>query len=837
MHTEIANRWISVWSHPDEEPYERPPFVRTIRASKATAIYKMHSYWAKKPLEAIREYIAHYTRPGDVVLDPFCGSGGAGLAALSLGRTAYLGDLSPAATFIARHYTSSLDLAAFRRAFFEVARAIRPVIASFYETTCERCGGQASVIATAWSHFERCRECMGGLQKTSSCMSCKRIRAKDVRRLPEAIPVEISLECSHCATPARRAPSLGDLDRIRRLDEEAIPYWYPRLSFPDGEKTRELISKGIRWVEEIFTRRNLHALAALKAAIEEVPASQEIRDALLLVFTASLHSATRMQRCRAGGGGAQGACCYVPPLFLERNVWESWQRKFRQVACAKEEIGLLLRNAPPAREGIPPILILTRSATDLSGIPDSSVDYIFTDPAYSDQIQFGELNFLWEAWLQMDTSWREEEIVINRVCRKNQDLYRQRLRQAFQEMARVLKPNRWLTLTFHDTQTAIWEMIQEIMKECGLVPDGARDAVTLDPAQKSYNQLCTRKVAKRDLVISFRKPRPGEGGPAGEKALEADKRKVVRHIARFLYRFPYKTVDEIYDHVVSRLVRETTMHPFDLRAILEKEDIFVETAGEWRLKGQPILHRLIETNPEKEAIVFLEEKLRREPQEYGELWEAYHIGLAVRPGKELAKLLEENFIEEEGRWRLPAPEEREALLRAHLREAGREATALLRDLAVALLTREGRPLSEAGLAEALHQIDPEEWSGHPLFDHLRHLFQIPPDLPPGEAVQAILERASPGGPEHRILQRVQGDSRLSRWGPHHFGLAAWGEEGKLRYLLEEIGSASESGERTRLERAARSLEELLLAPEVRRAFEILILPEARRRCLEQGGSG
>ena len=40
-----------------------------ITTTKATAIYNMHGYWSKKPHDAIRQYIIHYTEPEDIVLD------------------------------------------------------------------------------------------------------------------------------------------------------------------------------------------------------------------------------------------------------------------------------------------------------------------------------------------------------------------------------------------------------------------------------------------------------------------------------------------------------------------------------------------------------------------------------------------------------------------------------------------------------------------------------------------------------------------------------------------------------------------------------------------------
>ena len=62
--------------NPTADKYEVLPFNHSIMSTKATAIYNMHAYWSKKPHDAIQQYIKHYTQPGDIVLDPFSGSGG-----------------------------------------------------------------------------------------------------------------------------------------------------------------------------------------------------------------------------------------------------------------------------------------------------------------------------------------------------------------------------------------------------------------------------------------------------------------------------------------------------------------------------------------------------------------------------------------------------------------------------------------------------------------------------------------------------------------------------------------------------------------------------------------
>lgn len=148
-------------------PYSKEPFAADVSEGKNDPIYNAHSYHTKVPHKAIMRYILHYTEPGDVVFDGFCGTGMTGVAAQlcgdrktveSLGyrvddqgviyqqeeetdesgkkrtvwkpfsrlgaRRAVLNDLSPAATFIAYNYNTPVDVQAFER---EAKRILKEV--------------------------------------------------------------------------------------------------------------------------------------------------------------------------------------------------------------------------------------------------------------------------------------------------------------------------------------------------------------------------------------------------------------------------------------------------------------------------------------------------------------------------------------------------------------------------------------------------------------------------------------------------------------------------------------------------------------------------------------
>ena len=128
---------------PETDDYEALPFNKPLVSSKHTAIYSMHSYHqGKKPHDGIREYIQHYTKRGDLVLDLFCGSGGTALAALLEERKCIAVDISPAATFITKGYVTPISVNEFDSATSKIINAILSDELLLYGVTCPQCNGK-----------------------------------------------------------------------------------------------------------------------------------------------------------------------------------------------------------------------------------------------------------------------------------------------------------------------------------------------------------------------------------------------------------------------------------------------------------------------------------------------------------------------------------------------------------------------------------------------------------------------------------------------------------------------------------------------------------------------
>lgn len=86
-------------SYSDIAPIESP-----IPADRqgAKRHYGVHPYFTRRPYNVVRQYILHYSREGDCVLDPFGGSGVTAIEAFLENRIGVQNDINPLANFIAQ---------------------------------------------------------------------------------------------------------------------------------------------------------------------------------------------------------------------------------------------------------------------------------------------------------------------------------------------------------------------------------------------------------------------------------------------------------------------------------------------------------------------------------------------------------------------------------------------------------------------------------------------------------------------------------------------------------------------------------------------------------------
>ncbi|MCE7988199.1 MAG: hypothetical protein DYG89_44130 [Caldilinea sp. CFX5] len=704
---------------PVADEYNIASFVNSITIDKRKSeSMDLHIYWSKKPHDAIRQYIKHYTEPGNLILDPFCGSGGTALVALMEGRKAIAVDLSPAATFITKNYCTPVDVNELQSTFTALERKVKSEMEWLYETRCDRCDGRAQTEYTVYSQVFRCERCLqevplfdcvevegqttaGKSKKLTVCPHCykrgleEEISTRSNQKLG-AIPVLVSYECQDGCKPKRDERRHNDPDpkkrqffqefdlgKLREIETKPIPYWIPPHRMmnvesdtePWGDEWRP--GRNFRTVAELFTKRNLWALACIRANCM----SSIYRDFLLFVLNTSLLTVSRM--CRHDWPSVMAGTYYLPQISRELNVWDNFSARLPRKLAGISEISTYLR------QNLLPVIVSTQTATNLELLPTNSVDYVFTDPPYAEKVQYGELNFVWEAWLDFDTHWHEQEIIVNETRGKNEEEWTRRIRQAMNECYRVLKPGRWISLCYHDTSEGTWQLVQDIMTEVGFIPENAENALYIDTGQKSYNQLIAEKVTKRDLVINFRKPHPEEATQLtvlGNEDQATFTEKAQAILTEALQSHPGTTADRLYDILVSRMVRRGEFERHNFENLLTR---VAEPAGQsgvnttnkaavrWYLRATA--DQIDEAESAKETAAaerieqYMVKTLTENPEEsgvhYSDLFEQY-LPIGDKPRRLLQEWLPEFFFKTtEGTWRPPRnDEEREQ--KAALRTSG-----------------------------------------------------------------------------------------------------------------------------------------------------------------------
>ncbi|MBC7329240.1 hypothetical protein H5T88_02665 [bacterium] len=658
--------------NPDNDDYNASIYTEDIKSGKNDPIYNAHMYWTKVPPQGIAKLIEHFTSPGDLVLDPFCGSGMTGVAALLTGRNAILIDLCPAATFIAKNYTTPINPEEFKRAVREIEENVREEMDWLYETRCRKCGGKAEIIFTIWSDVYQCPMCETKMRfwdvavkgddvlRGWECPHCSFELNKMRARLVGTEPVEVEYRCEKCGRRRDRVSEF-DLERLREIEEREIPYWYPRNEFR-GKEPKRNYPRGIYRVDQFFTKRNLWALARLWKEAEEYIGDNYIRDKLLFGLTGVMFGESKINRFRADVSyplNYLSGTLYVPSLMQERNVLNDYLNK--------SLLKISKIHFPTIQSSV---IISTQSATNLSQIPNSSIDYCFTDPPYGANINYSELNFVWEAWLGHFTKI-DEEAIINPVQRKGLDEYRELMEKSFREIFRVLKPGRFLTLTFHNSKTAVWEAIQTALTNAGF---NLAYIGVFDKLQRTFNQVNASGAVGYDVLIHAYKPSISNGVRIKRK-IEIEE--AIDWLEERLRKLP-KTINEeregkrlhsefigwclSQDIDMGHLVKLGLKDYEDFLKLLDEN--FVNIDGYYFLSGQipsreqgQIFGVITDV---ASALQWLEEFLQ-EPKSYSEIQPPFLAALGGgKLERSLEDLLDENFIyTDDGKWRALTEKEKE----------------------------------------------------------------------------------------------------------------------------------------------------------------------------------
>jgi DNA modification methylase len=550
-YTACPNPWIGDFikaygtEYDPKEPYHREPFESDLEESRNNDFVNAHSYATKTPHQAIMRLLIHFTKPGDVILDSFGGTGMSAVAAqlcaqpdhefrANVGqnnskakwghRCAIVGDLGPAATFISRNFNCPDDRGDFAREVENISNNVKDELGWMFKTRHTN-GAEVETTCVLWSDYFTCPNCAhefnyweeavnlnaGKIDDEVTCPACRTVNSKTslgkcwTTVFDKALKKNVQqIKCKpvlilydYGGKRHEKIPDKEDLALIEKIDNLDIRNWYPTVEVPLGFNTEQpKRSHGLTHVHHFFTKRNLAALACAWKHAHSLRARFLLTSLMYKssVFCAPLMSnffASRNGKSRGGWVGKErSGTLYCPSIHSEVMLLPQISSRFNPVQTCAES---------PRRP-----FITTQSATTLR-LPDNCIDYIFTDPPFGANRMYSELNFLWESWLGVLTATATEAIE-NSARNKTLSDYKTLMVSAFKEYFRVLKPGRWISVEFSNTQATVWNTIQAILGEAGFIVAGVAG---MHKQQGSIEAYTSTTAVKQDLIISAYKPNGG----------------------------------------------------------------------------------------------------------------------------------------------------------------------------------------------------------------------------------------------------------------------------------------------------------------------------------------
>ncbi len=482
-------------------------------AEPHTPIYKMHKYFARRPQNVFRELIGFYTKPGDVIFDPFCGGGVTVFEGISTGRRVIGNDVNPLAIFVTRTECASASKDTFLKAAEQILKEFTDEISPLYQTENRDSGNLVEARWFEHAYTAECSECKKQtvlandykIPKKSGwyyCSECKEsLQAVALKRNGHKL-LSVTYKLTTRATQKTVVPNQKDIELsnakkfkrgVKNLDVQSIlipEFW-------DRQQEDCLHRKGVESFADFFTMRNLYSMNVLRELIrsKKGKVSDEIYQLLLLMFSATLrytNNLTISTKSWMDGRPVAWAkhAYWLSNQFVEVNPIEYLEKRIEAIESALEFQGKVLPTSLEAKSiGT---FFSSKNATHYLSVGDSaktklpaeSIDCVITDPPYGANVQYGELSAFWLAWLYKDIGIDidkclslESEVLVNRKRgkkKKNYEDYFSGLHKIFSECHRVLVSNGKLIFTFNNKDPLVWACVIKATSEAGfeLEPGG-----------------------------------------------------------------------------------------------------------------------------------------------------------------------------------------------------------------------------------------------------------------------------------------------------------------------------------------------------------------------------
>jgi hypothetical protein len=425
--------------------------------------YAFHKYWSRKPHNIVRAALqACGVRPGDVVLDPFCGSGVPLSEAAALGATCVGLDVNPVAVLLTGATLQPPDPTRFLQFFGALLNETEREFAPRYavdgqplhhavHATVVVCGTcQRRVAADESAKRGRtytCPRCAGRL-----AFNLENLVATRVVRVVLADGTQRLLDPPYEVAAANRNQHGGACDQ------------------PFEPNPRILAFRGMR-TQDLFSERNFALLTHVARRIADLPA--DVQPAARLTLTAAVAQCSRLIAWRndltTGGPAWTVPGFWVPPLHLEMHPIAHLRARMHRTCKGFQHLA-----GVPGR-GPQHAVHLSDAASALATLPERGrVAVAFVDPPYGDSVPFLEFSSLWNSFLGNIPDPGRDLAVSNRTRGDGSwQSYAVGMEAVAQGLKTVLRPDGKAIVTFNNKDLRAWQALLAALQQAGFRCQGA----------------------------------------------------------------------------------------------------------------------------------------------------------------------------------------------------------------------------------------------------------------------------------------------------------------------------------------------------------------------------
>lgn len=434
----------------------------------------MHKYWGKKPSNYLKELIEKYSKEGDTVLDPFSGYGVFCSEAYILNRNVISNDLNPVANFINKQLLEKkIDLELLKKQWKLIKLEFESYNSDWYK----------------WEYNEQTIQLISILRDKNNVPIKGKFKAVGSNKFQEIYITEIESK-----------------KYLKFEEKQKIIDWFPTKKLI--KNSRISAKEGMK-VSDLFTKRTLACHAKLFSLIEKHSSGNE-KNLLKIAFTANLANCSKLlPPIKSRGEMAPGAWMtgfYIGETYLENNVLHYFENRFSKIVKGKEDYLNQFGNS--GEFNFNPInysnnyQTLQNDAKNLS-IENESIDYIFTDPPYGDAVPYFEQSVIWNSWLKFEPDYKNEIVISDSKERKKDcNKFEEEINLAFSEIRRVLKPNKYFSLTYHSLSGKEWKAITNACIKNGFELVDYEWLVQKSFTPRQINRLTS---IKGDVLVTFQK--------------------------------------------------------------------------------------------------------------------------------------------------------------------------------------------------------------------------------------------------------------------------------------------------------------------------------------------